>query len=159
MCSSDLVDFMVPKGPETQAVAEVLQAMAGEIGIDLKIRVTEFATSLKQAEAGEYQAYFLDWSGRTDPDGNVYVFYICNGPQNNPAYCNPVVDRLLDESRIAGDLAARKAIYQKATKIILEDDPRLYVYHRRVLIAHTARLEGYKQMADGLVRVVGLRLK
>ena len=153
------VDFMVPKGPESQAVAEMIQAMAGEIGIDMKIRVTEFATSLKQAEAGEYQAYFLDWSGRTDPDGNVYVFYICNGPQNNPAYCNPEVDRLLDESRIAGDLAARKAIYQKATKIILEDDPRLYVYHRRVLIAHTARLEGYKQMADGLVRVVGLRLK
>ena len=52
-----------------------------------------------------------------------------------------------------------KAIYQKATKIILDDDPRLYLYHRRVLIAHTARLEGYKQMADGLVRVMGLRLK
>jgi len=45
------------------------------------------------------------------------------------------------------------------TKIILEDNPRLYLYHRRVLIAHTARLEGYKQMPDGLVRVVGLKFK
>jgi peptide/nickel transport system substrate-binding protein len=153
------VDFMVPKGPEPQAVAEVIQAMAAEIGIDLKIRVTEFATSLKQAEAGEYQAFFLDWSGRTDPDGNVYVFYVCNGPQNNPAYCNPQLDRLLDESRTVGDLASRKAIYHKATKIILEDNPRIYLYHRRVLIAHTARLEGYKQVPDGLVRVVGLKLK
>jgi peptide/nickel transport system substrate-binding protein len=153
------VDFMVPKGPESQAVAEMIQAMAGEVGIDMKIRVTEFATSLKQAEAGEYQAFFLDWSGRTDPDGNVYVFFICKGPQNNPAYCNPEVDRLLDESRTARDLAARKAIYQKVTKIILEDNPRLYLYHRRVLIAHTARLEGYKQMPDGLVRVVGLKFK
>jgi peptide/nickel transport system substrate-binding protein len=153
------VDFMVPKGPEQQAVAEMIQAMAGEIGIDMKIRVTEFATSLKQAEAGEYQAFFLDWSGRTDPDGNVYVFFICKGPQNNPAYCNPELDRLLDESRTVGDLAARKAVYQKVTKIVLEDNPRLYLYHRRVLIAHVARLEGYKQMPDGLVRVVGLRLK
>src|SRR5215472_2698424 len=153
------VDFMVPKGPESQAVAEMIQAMAGEIGIDMKIRVTEFATSLKQAEAGEYQAFFLDWSGRTDPDGNVYVFYICKGPQNNPGYCNPDVDRLLDESRTVGDLARRKAVYQKVTKIILEDNPRLYLYHRRVLIAHTDRLDGYKQMPDGLVRVVGLRLK
>jgi peptide/nickel transport system substrate-binding protein len=153
------VDFMVPKGPESQAVAEMIQAMAAEIGIDMKIRVTEFATSLKQAEVGEYQAFFLDWSGRTDPDGNAYVFYICKGPQNNPAYCNPEMDRLLDESRTVGDLAARKAIYQKVTKIILEDNPRLYLYHRRVLIAHTARLDGYKQMPDGLVRVVGLRLK
>ena len=74
------VDLMVPKGAETQAVAEVIQAMAGELGIDMKIRVTEFATSLKQAEAGDYQAYLLAWSGRSDPDGNVYSFYKCKAP-------------------------------------------------------------------------------
>src|SRR5579871_3311828 len=51
------VDFMVPKGAENEAIAEMLQAMAKDIGIDLKIRVTEFATSLKQAEAAEFQAF------------------------------------------------------------------------------------------------------
>src|SRR5690348_16826255 len=75
------VDFMVPKGTETQAVAEILQAMAADIGITLKIRVTELATALKQAEVSEYQAFLLAWSGRTDPDGNAYVFQVCHGPQ------------------------------------------------------------------------------
>jgi peptide/nickel transport system substrate-binding protein len=28
-----------------------------------------------------------------------------------------------------------------------------------VLIGHTVRLEGYRQMPDGLVRVVGLKLR
>jgi len=153
------VDFMVPKGAETQAVAEVIQAMAAEVGINMKIRVTEFATSLKQAEQGHFQAFLLAWSGRTDPDGNAYIFHKCKAPQNYPGYCNPEVDRLLDESRIPSELAARKAIYKKLTKIILTDDPKLYLYHRRILIAHTAKLEGYKQMPDGLVRVVGLRFK
>ncbi|WP_250844477.1 ABC transporter substrate-binding protein, partial [Escherichia coli] len=50
------VDFMVPKGPEAEGTAQVVQSMAAEAGFDMKIRVTEFATSLKQAEAGEYQA-------------------------------------------------------------------------------------------------------
>jgi peptide/nickel transport system substrate-binding protein len=153
------IDFMVPKGAETQAVAEVLQAMVGEIGINMKIRVTEFATSLKQAEAGEYQAYLLAWSGRTDPDGNTYIFHKCNAPQDSPGYCNPEVDRLLDEARTVADLAKRKPIYEKLTGIILADNPKVYLYHRRVLIAHTARLDGYRQMPDGLVRVVGLKLK
>jgi len=153
------VDFMVPKGEETQAVAEVIQAMAADIGINMKIRVTEFATSLKQAEAGEYQAYLLAWSGRTDPDGNLYIFHKCKAPQDYPGYCNPEVDRLLDEGRTYADMAQRKAVYEKLTKIILEDNPKIYLYHRRVLIAHTARLEGYQQMPDGLVRVVGLKLK
>ena len=50
------VDFMVPKGAETEAVAQVIQSMAAEAGFDMKIRVIEFATSFKQAEAGEFQA-------------------------------------------------------------------------------------------------------
>ena len=153
------VDFMVPKGAETQAVAEVIQAMAAEIGINMKIRVTEFATSLKQGEAGEFQAYLLAWSGRTDPDGNLYIFHKCKAPQNNAQYCNPQVDKLLDDARAVADPGKRKAIYADVTRIILEDNPKIYLYHRRVLIAHTARLEGYRQMPDGLVRVVGLRLK
>src|SRR5216683_605188 len=153
------VDFMVPKGAEAQAVAEVIQAMAADIGINMRIRVTEFATSLKQAEAGEYQAFLLAWSGRSDPDGNVYVFYKCKAPLDYPGYCNPEVDNLLDQSRIPSDATQRKAIYEKLTRIILEDAPILYLYHPRMLIAHTTRLEGYRQMADGLVRVVGLKLK
>jgi len=153
------VDFMVPSGAELHAVAEVIQAMAAEVGIDMKIRVTEFATSLKAAEAGQYQAYMLAWSGRTDPDGNLYSFYKCKAPLNYPGYCNPEVDKLLDQSRVPSDPAARKAIYAQLAKILLNDDSILYLYHRRILIAHTARLEGYTQMPDGLVRVVGLKFK
>ena len=153
------VDFMVPKGAEPQSVAEVVQAMAAEIGINMKIRVTEFATSLKQAEAGEYEAYLLDWSGRSDPDGNLYSFYKCKAPLNYPGSCNSDIDKLLDESRVPSDRAQRKAIYEKLTQLILDNKPILYLYHRRMLIAHTARLEGYRQLPDGMVRVVGLTLK
>ena len=45
-----------------------------------------------------------------------------------------------------------------AAKLLFEGGI-LYLYHRLVIIAHTARLEGYKQLPDGLVRVVGARLK
>jgi peptide/nickel transport system substrate-binding protein len=133
--------------------------MAAEVGFDMKIRVTEFATSLKQAEAGEYQAYLLAWSGRPDPDGNIYIFDKCKAPQDYPGYCNPDVDKLLDESRVPTDKVLRMAVYEKLTRIVLRDVPKIYLYHRRILIAHTAKLEGYRQMPDGLVRVVGLKLK
>jgi peptide/nickel transport system substrate-binding protein len=153
------VDLMVPKGAETEAVAQVLQSMASETGFDLKIRVTEFATSLKQAESGEYQAYLLAWSGRIDPDGNSYVFLHKDAPQNYPAWANADADKALNDARLVTDQSQRKALYEKLTKIVLEEDPLLYLYHRRILIAHTTKLEGYKQMPDGLVRVIGLKLK
>jgi peptide/nickel transport system substrate-binding protein len=153
------VDFMVPKGAETEAVAQVVQSMAAEAGFDMKIRVTEFATSLKQAEAGEYQAFMLAWSGRSDPDGNSYIFLHSNAPQNYSAWTNAEADKALDDARLTSDMAQRKAIYGKLTKLELDEHAIIYIYHRRIIIAHTNKLEGYKQMPDGLVRVVGLKLK
>ncbi len=153
------IDFMVPKGAETEAVAQVVQSMAAEAGFDMKIRVTEFATSLKQAEAGEYQAFLLNWSGRIDPDGNSYIFLHTDGPQNYSVWSNAEADKALEGARLVTDMSQRKALYEKLTRLEMEDEAILYIFHRRILIAHTTKLEGYKQMPDGLVRVVGLKLK
>ena len=124
------LDFMVPNGPETRAVAEVLQSMVAEAGFDLKIRVTEFATSLKQAEDGDYQLFLIGWSGRSDPDGNSFVFQTCGAPQNN---------RLLRQGSRRGpragahqgDPAERKKTYENVAKKYLADGPIIYLYHRR----------------------------
>src|SRR3979490_2983114 len=149
------VDFMVPKGAENEAVAQVIQSMAAEAGFDVKIRLLEWGTTLKQAQAGEYQMFLLGWSGRIDPDGNSYVFLHTKAPQNEAFYSNPEADKALEEARLVTDPAQRKAIYEKMTKIVLNDAPVIYLYHRKLLIAHTTKLEGYKQMPDGLGRGVG----
>jgi len=153
------VDVMVPKGAENEAVAQVIQSMAGEAGFDLKIRLIEFATSFKQAQAGEFQAFLIGWSGRIDPDGNSYVFLHTKAPQNDGVYSNPEADKAFEDARLISDPAQRKAIYEKATAAVLRDEPIVYLYHRKLLIAHTTKLEGYRPMPDGLVRVVGLKLK
>jgi len=153
------VDYMVPKGAENEAVAQVVQSMAAEAGFDIKIRVVEFATTFKQAQAGEFQAFQINWSGRIDPDGNSYVFMHTKAPQNDGGYSNPEADRLMEDARLVADPAQRKAIYEKLTKILLHDEPIIYIYHRKLLFAHTTKLEGYTQMPDGLVRVIGLKLK
>jgi peptide/nickel transport system substrate-binding protein len=153
------VDFMVPNNPESRQVAEVIQAMAAEAGFDMKIRVTEFATSLKEAEQGRFHAFFIGWSGRVDPDGNSYIFHKCNAPQNNGHFCSKDVDQWLDDARKVDKLDERKSIYAKIADKYLKEGSILYLYHRLVIIAHTAKLEGYTQLPDGLVRVVGVKLK
>jgi peptide/nickel transport system substrate-binding protein len=154
-----VIDFMVPNNPETRQVAEVIQAMAAEAGFDMRIRVTEFATSLKEAEDGRYQAYMLAWSGRADPDGNLYIFHKTGGPQNYGGYSDPQIDALLDEGRTKSDTAARKATYETVAGKLLSEGSIIYIYHRTVIIAHTGKLDGYKQMPDGLIRLQGVKLK
>jgi peptide/nickel transport system substrate-binding protein len=153
------LDFMVPNGAETRAVAEVVQSMAAEAGFDLKIRVTEFATSLKQAEDGDYQVFLIGWSGRSDPDGNSFSFHTCGSPQNNSGYCDKAVDAAHAEARAKTSLADRKKVYETVAEKYLADGSIKYLYHAQVLVAHTDRLDGYRPMPDGLVRVIGLKLK
>ena len=154
-----VLDFMVTNGPEPRAVAEVVQSMAAEAGFDLKIRVTEAATAQKQAEDGDYQIYMNNWSGRIDPDGNSVIYQTCGAPQNMGHYCDKEIDALHQQARAAIDPAARKAIYEKLTAKFLAEGWIVYLYHPQYLIAHTDRLEGFVPMPDGMIRVVGLKLK
>ena len=153
------LDFMVSNTPEVRAVSEVIQSMVAEAGFDLKIRVTEVATALKQGEDGNFQVYQNTWSGRIDPDGNSVIYQTCGAPQNMAHYCDKDIDAWHKEARAATDPAQRKAAYEKITQRFLESGWILYIYHPQILIAYSDRLEGFKPMPDGLVRVVGLKMK
>ena len=153
------LELMVPNNPETRQLAEVIQAMTKEAGFDVKIRITEFATSLNTAEKGDFDAYLLAWSGRTDPDGNLYSFHSCKGPLNYGKFCDPAIDALLDKSREISDPAERKKVFEQIAAKTIREGSILYLYHRKYFFPHTTKLAGFKPMPDGLLRVVGLKLQ
>jgi len=151
------VTLMTPTTSDAQKIAQVVQAMVKDAGFDVKIQSTEFATSLDLADKGQYEAYVLAWSGRADPDGNVYSFDACKQPLNYAGYCKQEIDDLLNKSRTAGDLAERKKAYDQIAAVVLKDRPIVYLFHRHWLWAYTAKLSGLRTIPDGLVRVQGLK--
>jgi peptide/nickel transport system substrate-binding protein len=153
------VTLTVPNNPELRQVGEVIQAMAAEAGFEVTINAMEFASSLQAATRGEFEAYLLAWSGRTDADGNLWTFVHSRGPQNDGRYSNPEVDRLLDAARVETDAAKRVALYEQMYRIsLVQDRSRIYLWHRKNIVAHTARLTGFVNVPDGLIRVQDLRL-
>jgi peptide/nickel transport system substrate-binding protein len=150
--------LVAPTTTDAQKIAQIVQAMAKDAGFDIKIQSTEFATSLDMADKGQFEAYVLAWSGRADPDGNLYSFDFCKAPLDYAGYCKPEVDELLNRSRSALDPAERKKIYEQIAAIVLKDRPIIYLFHRHWLWAHTAKLSGLRTIPDGLVRVQGLKM-
>jgi peptide/nickel transport system substrate-binding protein len=143
---------------EAQRLALVVQAMTREAGFDVKIQATEFATSLDMADKGNFEAYVLAWSGRADPDGNLFSFHGCKQPLNYAGYCDPETDKLLNHSRELRDPAERKKVFEQIAARVLKERPVVYLYHRNWLWAYTARLSGVRNVPDGLLRVAGLKL-
>lgn len=150
--------LVTPTSSDAQKIAQVVQAMVKDAGFDVKIQSTEFATSLDMADKGQFEAYVLAWSGRADPDGNIFSFDACKQPLNYAGYCKPDVDEILTRSRTARDPAERRKAYDQLATIVLKDRPIVYLFHRHWLWAHTAKLSGFRPIPDGLVRVQGLKL-
>ena len=105
--------LMTPTTSDAQKIAQVVQAMVKEAGFDVKIQSTEFATSLDLADKGQYDAYVLAWSGRADPDGNIFSFDACKQPLNYAGYCKPDVDEILNKSRTTRDPAERRKLFEQ----------------------------------------------
>ena len=143
---------------DAQKLAQVVQAMAKEAGFDVKIQAAEFATSLDMADRGEFEAYVLAWSGRADPDGNLYSFHGCKQPLNYTGYCDAETEKLLAQSRELRDPAARKKVFEQITARVLKERPIVYLYHRNWLWAYNGKLSGVRNIPDGLLRVSGLKL-
>jgi len=155
------VTLMVPTNPELLQAAQVIQSMAAESGFEIKIQATEFASSLDLAVKGDFEADLIGWSGRTDPDGNIYNFVACKAPPalNTGHYCNPEVDRELEAARQAADPAERLPHYAKVAEHVLADRPLIYLWHGKYLYGMSAKLTGFTPYPDGLIRPQGIQMQ
>lgn len=136
---------------------QVIQSMAAEAGFNVRLKATEFATLLSEQTAGNYVLSRSDWSGRPDPDGNIHQFVTCKGGINDTKYCNPEVDKLLNEARESTDNAVRKAKYDAATKILDDDLPLIYLGHQAYLYAYSKKIAGFEPSTDGMIRLTGVK--
>lgn len=151
------VELGASNSPIVMQVMQMIQAMVSEAGFDVSLKTTEFATLLDEQTAGNYQAARTDWSGRVDPDGNIHQFVTCKGGINDTKYCNPEVDKLLDEARQSTDEAVRKQKYDAATAILNDELPIIYFGHQSWIWAFKKSVTGFVPSPDGMIRLVGVK--
>ena len=153
------VTLLVSTDPLDGRVAQIVQAMAGEAGFDVKIEVTESTTLAARLRAGNYELALLIWSGRPDPDANIAMWVTCDGFINWGAFCDPKVDEILKRARSVVEPDERARLYAEAAAVYLAARPYIFLYHLKWYWGLSARLDGFVPHADGIVRLTGLRLR
>jgi peptide/nickel transport system substrate-binding protein len=144
--------------PDQQQAAEVIQSMVAEAGFTLKIRAVEFASGLQAAYQGDFQAYLIGWSGRSDADGNMWQMLHSGGTFNYGKYADAETDRLLDQARVVPDAAGRRALYRQVWERERQDLPLIYLWIARNIVGMKKTLTGFEQVPDGLIRLGGLAM-
>ena len=152
------IEMNVPNTPDRAQEAEVIQSMVKEAGFDVKLNLIEFAASLQAATRGAFQTYLIGWSGRADPDGNMFAFLTTGAGQNDGHYSNPVVDAALTDARRSVDLTARRDHYDAALQILRQDLPLIYLLSPVNVVGMSAKLTGFRPVPDGMIRLQGLEM-
>jgi peptide/nickel transport system substrate-binding protein len=147
--------YKTDPSPTSQQLGQVVKNNLKPAGINVKLEQEDFGTLLEDSSNGNFQALALGWSGRIDPDLNIYDFVTTDGDFNDSGYSNPKVDKLLGKARTIDDEAQRKKLYDQAMDILHEDVPYVYLYHSNTTtdFAMQKNVKGFTAYPDGILRL------
>jgi peptide/nickel transport system substrate-binding protein len=134
--------------------AEVIQAQLREVGITVKVNLVDSATLLSNGNSKNFDMISYQWSGRPDPDGNVYQFFRTTpGTSLNwSGISNPQLDGLLDKTREVSNQAERRKLYGEITRILQDELPMVFIIHPIEPKAFSPKVQGYEPIPDGMMR-------
>ncbi len=132
---------------------EIIQRRFREIGVDVKLRVIEWASFLKEfINPGNFDATILGWSGGPEPDQYDIWHSSKTGPRelNFIHFKNAEVDELLEKGRRTFDQAQRKKYYDRFQEILAEEQPYTFLYVGDALPAVAKRFRGIEPAPAGI---------
>ncbi len=146
------------------ALARIIAAQLGEVGIDVEVRAFEFGTFFMDVKKGNYQLGSMQTSPITDPDW-TYTYYNSSRiptpenlhEHNRWRYRNARVDELTEAGRRESNRDKRLRIYAEVQEILASELPVVPLWHEDNIAVMNVDLEGYEILPNarfrGLTRV------
>ena len=147
------ISMKVSNSPDALRFAQALQAAVIAGGFALSIVPVEYSTLLSDQTRGDFEMIQLGWSGRVDPQGNMFNFLSTGGGNNYSGYSNRKLDTLLTRAAAATGMSTRTELYGEAVKIVQTDNPIIYLYRQRSLTGYSTKVAGISTFADGVVHL------
>ena len=138
---------------------QLVKDQLANAGITLNITQLDAPTIQSQVRAGNFQGAGYNWSGRIDPDGNIYNQLHTGGGLADTRYSNAQVDDLLDKTRSASDQDQRKTSFQQAQKLFVDDAPMAWYAFQPAYLLTRPSVQGMQIYADFIMRFHSAWLK
>ena len=126
---------------DTQAF---LDQWSTELGVNVEIRQTDFATYLAESDAKQLQMFNGGWiMDYPDPENILDLKFHSQSGLNDLGYQNTAVDELLELARSELNSDQRITLYRDAEKLILEDAAWLPLYFSQNHVVVNADVNGW----------------
>jgi peptide/nickel transport system substrate-binding protein/oligopeptide transport system substrate-binding protein len=115
-------------------VSEAIQYYLRKAGLDVEIVQLEWTAFKEAVNDGKADLFLLSWyADYLDAENFLFpVFHSSNwGASGNRAfYRNPLFDSLIERAQREMDPQARLSLYGEAERVVLEDAPWVFLWHR-----------------------------
>lgn len=145
--------YKTTSDPVNQQLAQLMQSELAAAGITMQIQTEEFATYQQECATHNFQACGVNWSGRIDPDGNMYAWWHTGGDFNDSLYSNSQVDGWLEDARTTSDQSKRKQDYVNAQKQIVADAPYVFSVFGVSAQISSNKVQGFTLYPDLMIRM------
>ena len=142
----------VSNTPDNIQEGQLIKDQLAKAGITANIQTEEFGAILTDTEGGKFEAALVGWSGRIDPDGNMYSWFHTGGGNNQGQYSNPQVDKLLEDARATTEQAKRKQLYDQAQSLLVQDAAYVFINHPVAMQAARSTVHGFVLYPDTMPR-------
>ncbi len=146
---------------EQQARPQLIQAMAGQAGFQVKIQATEATTDGRQQQCRPLSGRALAdlWERPARPRRqSQHLARLRRVPQLGANTASADLDKTLAEARSTTDPDARAKLYAKAGDIYLDDRPALFLYHYKWLWGVSKKVSGFVPYPDGIARLTRVKV-
>lgn len=141
-------EYVITPDEELEKIATSLQSDLAKVGIQIDLRVMSlgaYATAIAQPDGPPFG--FYAWIGDfPDPTNFLDTKFHSRSIEsagNDSFYVNPELDALLDAARADLDPVSRAATYERAEKILYDDAPWIWGFHRVVTEVTQPYVRGY----------------
>jgi len=130
--------------------AVILIDQLKEIYIDGELETIDSSIWLPKVMRKDY-VVGLNLSGSgPDPDQNLYQLYGCGGDLNYNGFCNPEIDRLIDQQSAEPDQEKRKNLVWEIERKLAEDGARPIIFYNRGASCWQPHVKGITIMVNSI---------
>lgn len=127
-------------------MAQIMQSMLKEVGIDIEIKVFEWGAYFEKTGKGEHTMYLMSWTvSVNDPDQILDPLFFsknAGAPGNRAFYGNPRVDELIVKAKTMDDGDAKKQAYYEIQKLIMADLPYMPLLNGEQVVGARKNVKG-----------------
>lgn len=133
-------ELLLTGEPAFQRIAQILQSQFKEIGVDMKITITDIPTWQDRTNKGNYDMFLMYWS-YNDPE----ILNLAFGTKgtNRMHIDNPELEKLLLKGSVVTNVEERMKVYEQAQEILVKETPWIPLFTPETLTA-TQGIEGFK---------------